>query len=127
MGRREPHRGGGYCFGGTGVLELARTGADLRDIVSAHGGLDSPNPVDGRNIKAKVPILRGAEDPLVPCKDVDALLDELRAAKVDWEMVTYGGAVHVFTNPAADSDPGNGAVYEANADYRSWVARQKFR
>ena len=124
----DPHRiaAVGYCFGGTGVLELARTGADLRGIVSVHGGLDSPNPADGKNIKAKVLILHGDADPFVPRKDVDAVLDELRSAKVDWQMITYGGAVHAFTNPAAGNDPGKGAAYDANADRRSWLAMQEF-
>jgi dienelactone hydrolase len=116
----------GYCFGGTGVLELARSGADLRGIVSVHGGLDSPNPADGKNIKAKVLILHGDADPFVPRKDVDALLDELRAANVDWQMVSYGGAVHAFTNPAAGSDPTKGAAYDADADRRAWLATQQF-
>jgi dienelactone hydrolase len=116
----------GYCFGGTGVFELARTGVPLSGIVSVHGGLDSPNPADGKNIKAKVLILHGDADPFVPRKDVDALLDELRAAKVDWQMVTYGGAVHAFTNPAAGSDPTKGAAYDAGADRDAGLATQQF-
>jgi dienelactone hydrolase len=116
----------GYCFGGTGVLELARAGADLDGVVSFHGGLDSPTPADGQNIKAKVLILHGAEDPYVPQKDIDAFLTELRSAKVDWQMISYSGAVHAFTNPASGDDPSTGAAYDASADHRSWLAMQQF-
>lgn len=116
----------GYCFGGTGVLELARSGADIDGVVSFHGGLDSPAPADGKNIKAKVLILHGAEDPFVPVKDIDAFLTEMRAANVDWRMISYSGAVHSFTNPAAGSDPSTGAAYNAAADRRSWGAMRQF-
>lgn len=116
----------GYCFGGTGVLELARSGADIDGVVSFHGGLDSPAPADGKNIKAKVLILHGAEDPFVPVKDIDAFLTEMRAANVDWQMISYSGAVHSFTNPAAGSDPSTGAAYNAAADRRSWGAMRQF-
>lgn len=116
----------GYCFGGTGVLELARSGADLNGVVSFHGGLDSPAPEDGKNIKAKVLILHGAEDPFVPAKDVDAFLAEMRAANVDWQMISYGGAVHSFTNPEVGNDASTGAAYNASADRRSWGAMRQF-
>ena len=88
----------GYCFGGTTVIELARSGADIAGVVSFHGGLDSPHPEDGRNIKCKVLALQGADDPFVPAKDLAAFEDEMRQAKVDWELVKYGGAVHSFTD-----------------------------
>lgn len=116
----------GYCFGGTGVLELARAGADVDGVVSFHGGLDSPTPADGGNIRAQVLILHGAEDPFVPQKDIDAFLTELRDAKVGWQMTSYGGAVHAFTNPAAGNDPSTGAAYDEQADRRSWLAMQQF-
>ncbi len=67
----------GYCFGGTGVLELARSGANLKGIVSFHGGLDSPTPADGKNIKGKVLILHGAADPFVPAKEIEAFSAEV--------------------------------------------------
>jgi dienelactone hydrolase len=116
----------GYCFGGTGAIELARSGADLVGVISFHGGLDSPTPADGKNIKAKVLALHGADDPYVPAADVLAFLEELRAAKVDWQFVAYGGAVHAFTNPAAGTDNSKGAAYNANADRRSWEAATTF-
>lgn len=116
----------GYCFGGTGALELARSGADLKGVVSFHGGLDSPAPQDGKNIKAKVLVLQGADDPFVPAKDVEAFLAEMRAGGVDWQMVAYGGAVHSFTNPESGNDPASGAAYNADADRRSWKAMRGF-
>jgi dienelactone hydrolase len=116
----------GYCFGGTGVLELARAGAEVKGVVSFHGGLDSPTPADGKNIKAKVLILHGADDPYVPAAGITAMTAEFNAAKVDWQMVSYSGAVHSFTHPGAGTDNSKGAAYNAAADARSWVAMRSF-
>ncbi len=116
----------GYCFGGTTVLELARAGADARGVVSFHGGLDAPDPDDGKAIKAKVLLLHGAEDPFVPEAQVKAVEDELRKGGVDWQLVKYSGAVHSFTNPEAGNDPSKGAAYDARADHRSWTAMRDF-
>lgn len=116
----------GYCFGGTGSLELGRSGADLLGIVSFHGGLDTPNPADGRNIRAKVLVLHGADDPFVPADQVKAFEDEMRTANVDWQLVKYANAVHAFTNPKAGKDNSAGAAYNAEADRRSWIAMQDF-
>jgi dienelactone hydrolase len=116
----------GYCFGGTTALELARSGADIAGVVSFHGALDSPAPADGRNIKCRILALHGADDPFVPAKDVDAFCAELRAAKVDWQLVSYGGAVHSFTHWHAGTDNSKGAAYNAKADQRSWEAMKDF-
>jgi dienelactone hydrolase len=116
----------GYCFGGTCVLELARSGADIAGVVSFHGGLDTPNRADARNIRCKVLVLHGGDDPHVPRKDVEAFEDEMRAAGVDWQLIVYGGAVHAFTNPAVGNDTSKGAAYNAKADRRSWEAMQAF-
>ncbi len=116
----------GYCFGGTGVLELARSGAEVKGVASFHGGLDSPTPEDGRSVKTKVLLLHGADDPFVPEKDVKACLDEFTKAGVDWQMISYSGAVHSFTNPKAGNDPTKGSAYNANADRRSWAALLEF-
>jgi dienelactone hydrolase len=116
----------GYCFGGTAVLELARSGADVAGVVSFHGGLDSPKPEDGRRIKTKVLVLHGADDPFVPDADLAAFQKELRDAKVDWQMVYYSGAVHAFTQPQAGDDPSRGAAYHERADRRSWQAMRTF-
>ena len=116
----------GYCFGGTGVLELARSGANIEGVVSFHGGLDSPNPADGAKIKAKLLICHGADDPFVPAKGIQALKKELNAAKVNWQMNYYSGAVHSFTQPMAGSDNSKGAAYNKQADQRSWIAMRAF-
>ncbi len=116
----------GYCFGGTGVLELARSGADVSGIVSFHGGLDSPTPEDGKNIKAKVLICHGADDPFVPVKDINAMKAELNEAGVDWQMIYYSDAVHSFTQTMAGNDKSRGAAYSEKADVRSWQAMKSF-
>ena len=116
----------GYCFGGTCVLELARSDADIAGVVSFHGGLDTPTPADAKNIKCKVLVLHGGDDPHVPPKDVAAFEDEMRSAGVDWQLVVYGGAVHGFTNPASGNDKSRGAAYDAKADRRSWEAMKVF-
>jgi dienelactone hydrolase len=110
----------GYCFGGTGVIELARAGADVQAVVSFHGGLDSPSPADGRNIKATVVALQGADDPFVKAADIAAFQNEMRTNNVDWDMTVYGGAVHSFTDTSAGSDPKAGQAYNEKADQRSF-------
>ncbi len=92
----------GFCFGGGNVLELARGGGDVKGIVSFHGSLTTAHPEDARNIKAKVLILHGADDPAAPKADRDSLEAELTAAGVDWQIVAFGGAVHSFTDPGAN-------------------------
>jgi len=116
----------GYCFGGTGVLELARSGANINGVVSFHGGLDSPSPDDGKKIKSKVLVLHGSDDPFVPTKDIDAFKAELNAAKIDWQMIYYSNAVHSFTQPMAGGDNSKGAAYNGKADHRSWDAMLQF-
>ncbi|PKL42757.1 MAG: dienelactone hydrolase [Candidatus Riflebacteria bacterium HGW-Riflebacteria-1] len=116
----------GYCFGGTTVLELARSGADVAGVVSFHGGLDSPQPADAKNIKGKVLVLHGAIDPHVPDSEVAAFMAEMRDAKVDWQLVHYGSAVHSFTSPAAGDNPSLGSAYHELTARRSWKAMQAF-
>ena len=116
----------GYCFGGTCVLELARSGADVAGVVSFHGGLATATPADAKHIRGKVLVLHGGDDPHVPPKEVDAFEDEMRAAGVGWQVVVYGGAVHAFTNPSAGSDKSRGAAYNAAADRRSWETMKAF-
>lgn len=116
----------GYCFGGTGALELARSGADVLGVVSFHGGLDSPTPEDAKNVKGKVLVLHGADDPSVPDAQVKAFEDEMRGAKVDYQLVKYAGAVHSFTDPAAGNDPSKGNAYDERADRRSWEHMKVF-
>lgn len=116
----------GYCFGGGTVLELARSGAAIAGVVSFHGNLDTPNPADAQNIRARVLVLHGAADPYVPPEQVAAFEKEMTNAKVDWQLVSYGGVVHSFTNPEAGTDPTKGAAYDARADQRSFAAMQQF-
>lgn len=115
----------GYCFGGTAVIELARSGAELSGVVSFHGGLDSPTPADGRNIKCPILCCHGADDPFEKPEDLAAFENEMRDAKVDWRVILYGGAVHSFTerNPGV-SNPG--ARYNEKADKRSWEDMKMF-
>lgn len=116
----------GYCFGGTGVLELARSGAAIAGVVSFHGGLDSPTPADGKNIKAKILVCHGADDPFVPAEGIDAMKKEFNDAGVDWQMNYYSDAVHSFTQKMAGTDKSAGSAYNARADARSWEAMKQF-
>ncbi|MBI2362655.1 MAG: dienelactone hydrolase family protein, partial [Elusimicrobia bacterium] len=110
----------GYCFGGFVALELARSGADIAGAASLHGVLETGGPRPASDLKARVLVLHGSDDPLVPPAQVAAFMDEMRAAKADWQFVHYGGAVHAFTNPDAGSDPAGGFAYDERADHRSW-------
>ena len=116
----------GYCFGGGTALELARSGADLKGFVSFHGSLDTPTPADAKNIKGKVLILHGADDPYSPMKDVLALMAEMKAAKVNYEVDLYGDTVHSFTEKDAGHDNSTGAAYNAQSDARSWARMKGF-
>jgi dienelactone hydrolase len=100
----------GFCFGGGTVLELARSGAELDAVVSFHGDLRSPTlRDDSANIQAKVMVLHGAADPYVPQEHVREFVEVMNATDVDWQLVQFGGAVHSFTDPQAQSD---GARYD---------------
>src|SRR3984957_15048604 len=101
----------GYCFGGTTVLELARSGAQLNGVVSFHGGLDSPTPADGKNIKCQVLVLAGPYDPFQSAANLQAFESEMRDNKWDWQIVFFGGAQHAFTQPDVDKENLNGAKY----------------
>ena len=92
----------GYCFGGAVVLNMARTGADLAAVAGFHAslGLNTPAPAPG-TVKAKILILNGADDPFVKREQYDTLKKEFDAAKADYRIVEYPGAVHAFTNPEA--------------------------
>ncbi len=115
----------GYCFGGGTVLELARSGANIQGVVSFHGNLDTPNPEDAKNIKSKVLVLHGADDPFVPQEQVQGFEREMRQANVDWQLISYGGAVHSLTNPEAKNDP-RGALYNPTVEHLSWKAMRQY-
>lgn len=116
----------GYCFGGTTALELARSGVPLAGTVSFHGGLSTPTPQDAKNIKGKVLVMHGADDPHVPPAEVDAFRKEMKDAHVDMTFISYPGAVHAFTNPKVGNDPSKGMAYNAEADKKSWAEFEKF-
>ncbi len=116
----------GFCFGGTVALELARTGAALPGVVSFHGGLETPDPALAKNIRAKILVLHGADDPFVPEKEVAAFEKEMKEANTNWELVKYSRTVHAFTNPAAGSDPTKGAAYNELSSQRAFQAMRAF-
>lgn len=115
----------GFCFGGLCVLDLARSGADVRGVVSFHGALIPPPNKKNEKIKAKVLVLHGYDDPRVTGSEVSAFETEMTENKVDWQVHVYGGTMHSFTNPEAN-DPDFGTVYNAIADRRSWIAMKNF-
>lgn len=108
----------GYCFGGTAVLEHARSGEALSGVVSFHGNLDSQRPAQKFN--TKLLILHGALDPFVKKEEIDKFKTELNSSKADYQWIEYAGAVHAFTKPSAGSDPSKGVAYQKAADQRSW-------
>ncbi len=110
----------GFCFGGCCALELARAGADLKAVVSFHGTLDTPNPADAQRIEGSVLVLHGASDPLVPREQLPAFEQEMNAAKVDWQLLSYGHAVHSFTDPSANV-PGK-MQYDRRTSQRAFKA-----
>lgn len=111
----------GYCFGGTGAIEAARAGLHVKGVVSFHGGLGKSEDRIISEIKPKVLVLHGADDPFVPEKEVLAFQKEMKEAKADWQMIYYSGAVHSFTNKKAGNDNSKGAAYNEPADKRSFV------
>jgi dienelactone hydrolase len=116
----------GYCFGGTGALELARSGADLKGVVTFHGGLSTPTPADAKNIKCPVLVLHGADDPFVKPDEVAAFKKEMEDAKVKYTFIAYPGAVHSFTRPDVGNDNSKGAAYNEAADKKSWAEMKGF-
>jgi dienelactone hydrolase len=115
----------GFCFGGLCVLDLARSGADVKGVVSFHGLLGAPEHIKINQIKAKILALHGNDDPMVPVEQVIAFEREMTQAGADWQLHTYGHTMHAFTNPVAH-DPGFGTVYQADADRRSWQSMKNF-
>ena len=116
----------GYCMGGTFSLELARDGAPLRGIVSFHGGLQTQRPAEAGQVKAKLLVCTGADDPFVPVAQVGAFAEEMTKAKADWQVISYANTVHSFTNPDADTIGAPGIKYNKSADERSWKAMTSF-
>ena len=111
----------GYCFGGTQALNLARSGADVKGVVSFHGGLTTSMKSEG--IKADVLAINGLADPMVPAKDRAQFEKEMKNLKADYRVINYQGATHAFTNPKA-TEIGNKynmpLAYNKAADEASW-------
>jgi len=116
----------GFCMGGTFSLELARDGAPLKGIVSFHGGLQTQRPAAAGQVAAKILVCTGADDPFVPVAQVTAFEEEMTKAGADWQVVSYGGTVHSFTNPDAGRIGAPGIAYNKHADERSWKVMASF-
>lgn len=116
----------GFCFGGAGVQHMAYDGLDLKGVVSFHG---NPIPVreeEAAGVKAAILVLHGAADTLIPDAAMQAYLDAMRKTKIDWQLVSYGGAKHSFTNPAADALGMEGVGYDRRTHLRAWEAMRAF-
>ena len=111
----------GFCFGGQCVLELARSGADAKAVISFHGLLTTAFPARPNDIKAKMLVIAGARDPFAPKKDIAAFEDEMTAAGADWQMTVYGEGFHSFTDPSTDKMGHPGIRYNAVLDKLSWA------
>ena len=117
----------GYCFGGAVVLNMARSGSDIKAVVSFHGALATTNPAAKDTVKAKVLVLHGGNDAMVPEDQVKTFEQEMQAANVDYQLVTYEGVDHSFTNPAADEIGEKHSMpisYDREADEDSWQRMQ---
>lgn len=115
----------GYGFGGFCALDLARSGADIKGVVSVYGHFEPPKNLPKKQIKAKVLVLHGHDDPIVTPGELSAFEKEMSAAKVDWQAHIYGNAMHAFANPRAN-DPASGLVYNPIAAKRAWRSIQNF-
>jgi dienelactone hydrolase len=115
----------GYCFGGTVVLELARSGANVKGVVSFHGNLETPTPAT-TTPKAKILVQHGAIDSYVAPESISKFEKEMNDVKADWQFTSYSGAVHGFTNPKAGDNVASGYAYNETADKRSWQAMRNF-
>jgi len=115
----------GYCFGGGVVLNMARAGADLAAVVSFHGSLGTQTPAQPGKVKARLLVLAGGADPFVPPEQVEAFRKEMQAAGARFDIVTYPGAKHGFTNPDAGQYGMTQLAYDAAADRQSWAAMQR--
>ena len=114
----------GYCFGGMVVLDLARSGADIKGVVSFHGLL-MDSDISEKGIKSKILVLHGERDPMVPSSMVNEFQNEMTEAGADWQLHSYGNAYHAFTNKEAN-DPVLGTQYHEEADKRSWQSMKSF-
>ena len=112
----------GYCYGAVIAMELARTGADIKAVVGFHPGLASARPQDSSKIVGQVLMCIGADDPIVPLEQRASFEQEMREARVDWQMNVYSGAKHRFTDPEAGAAGVPALEYNGLAATRSWRA-----
>ena len=112
----------GFCFGGKCVLELARSGADVKAVISYHGILPTHAPAQKGAVKAHVAAYCGRNDPYAPIEDIEALRHEMEAAEVTYSLMIYGDVEHGFTDPHAASHSQPGISYDAIAQKTSWAA-----
>ena len=115
----------GFCFGGKCVLDLARSGADIRAVVSFHGIYDPPPLASAEKILAAVLVLHGWEDPLSPREPTVALADELTRYGADWQIHMFGHTAHAFTNPQAQAKE-SGMFFNPLSAERGWGMMQGF-
>ncbi len=121
----------GFCFGGLSVIELLRSGADIKGVVSFHGVISDTlrnthaKRAPKQNMKGSLLLLHGAEDPMNSWKDLENLANELKQEKVDWEFDLYGHAVHAFTNPKVH-DKSTGLAFDEKATARSFDRMELF-
>jgi dienelactone hydrolase len=119
----------GYCFGGGIVLNMARQGIDLKGVASFHGSLTPVKPAKPGAVKAKILILNGAADKFITPEQIEAFKQEMKAADVGYQFISYPGALHAFTNPEADmyAKKFNLPIgYNADADKKSWEELKMF-
>ena len=109
----------GYCFGGAAVLELARSGADLKGFATFHGGLKTPGGQNYNKTRGEILIMHGSADSNITMDHFAGLAKELESAGIAHEMITYGGAQHAFT-------VFGGNRYQKDADKKSWKRFQEF-
>ncbi len=112
----------GYCFGGAIVLGQARAGADLDAVATFHGALAAAHPAEKGKVRARILVMTGAADPLVPPDQVAAFEKEMKSAGARFRVVRYPGAKHSFTNPDAGQAGMEALAYNAEADQKSWAA-----
>lgn len=109
----------GYCFGGAAVLESARAGMPAKGFVTFHGGLGTPDGQSYQNTSAPILVLHGTADSAIPMSQFAELAEQLEAAKVPHEMITYSGAPHAFTVFGSPR-------YREDADKKSWASFTEF-
>lgn len=116
----------GYCMGGGAALEMARDGQDLVAAISFHGLLATPLPARSGAVKARLLVLHGDADPMVPREQVSAFMEEMDHAGANWHLHAYSGVRHGFTDPASDLRDLDAVAYDASADRQSWAAAMSF-